>query len=194
MKKLLVASIFLCFLVKFLLASSVPLAWDASTSSNISGYKVYYGNASRSYSTIKTIGNQTTYTVDGLGMGTWYFAVTAFDKDGNESDFSNEVSKFIAESSPSSLILLTVSSLRSFGVVLQCITTEKTSSILRYSLVQPNSGWTTIVATPTVSKTKHQAVIYLPTKTGTVIYWRYEWTVTNASGKSSAVQGTFLVN
>jgi hypothetical protein len=37
----------------------------------------------------------TAYTVTGLPTGTHYFAVTAFDTSGNESDYSNEVSKTI---------------------------------------------------------------------------------------------------
>ena len=78
------------------LAADVSLAWDPSVSPNISGYKVYYGNSSRSYSTAITIANQTTYTVTGLANGTYYFAVTAFDASGNESDFSNEVSDVIS--------------------------------------------------------------------------------------------------
>jgi len=76
-------------------AADVSLAWDPSISPNISGYKLYIGNASRIYNAPITLGNQTTYTVTSLDDGTWYFAVTAFDIDGNESDFSNEVSETI---------------------------------------------------------------------------------------------------
>jgi hypothetical protein len=77
-------------------AAEVPLAWDPSPSTNISGYKVYVGSASGEYDATITLGNQTAYTVTRLGTGTWYFAVTAFDNDGNESDFSNEVSQTIS--------------------------------------------------------------------------------------------------
>jgi len=72
-------------------AADVSLAWDPSVSPNIAGYKVYIGNGSRNYGTQIVIGNQTAYTVTGLSGGTYYFAVTAFDFDGNESDFSNEI-------------------------------------------------------------------------------------------------------
>jgi fibronectin type 3 domain-containing protein len=74
------------------MASDVSLAWDASTSSGIAGYKVYVGNTSGSYNSPITIGNQTTYTVTNLASGTYYFAVTAVDSSGNESGYSNEVS------------------------------------------------------------------------------------------------------
>lgn len=78
------------------IAADVSLAWDASISTNIAGYKVYVGTGSRTYGAPRVIGNQTTYTVTGLGPGVYFFAVTAFDASGNESDFSNEVSQQIA--------------------------------------------------------------------------------------------------
>ncbi len=77
------------------LAADVTLLWDANTETNIAGYRVYYGSASRAYVAPISVGNQTTYTVKNLGPGTYYFAVTAFDTTGAESDFSNEVSKTI---------------------------------------------------------------------------------------------------
>jgi hypothetical protein len=84
-----------------LMAADVSLAWDASVTPEVTGYKVYYGNSSGVYGTPITIGNQTSYTVTGLTAGTYYFAVTAFDASGNESDFSNEVSKIIGSSGQS---------------------------------------------------------------------------------------------
>ena len=81
-------------------ATDVSLAWDPSTSPNISGYKLYIGNAPRTYNDSITLGNQTTYTVTGLDSGTWYFTVTALDTNGNESNFSNEVSQTINPTEP----------------------------------------------------------------------------------------------
>jgi fibronectin type 3 domain-containing protein len=76
-------------------ATDVTLQWDASVTPTVTGYKVYYGLESRLYGTPITIGNITTYTVTALGAGTFFFAVTAIDAQGNESDFSNEVSQVI---------------------------------------------------------------------------------------------------
>jgi hypothetical protein len=73
-------------------AADVSLIWDPSISPDVSGYKVYVGTNSGIYNAPITVGNQTSYTVTGLSDGTYYFAVTAFDPAGNESDFSNEVS------------------------------------------------------------------------------------------------------
>jgi hypothetical protein len=79
------------------LAADVGLAWDASTSTGITGYKVYVGTASNTYGSPITIGNLTTYRVTGLSAGTYYFAVTAITSSA-ESGFSNEVSTTIAAS------------------------------------------------------------------------------------------------
>ena len=80
-------------------AADVPLVWDPSVSTNIAGYKVYVGTTSGTYGAPILIGNQTTYLVPKLSGGTYYFAVTAIDVDGNESDFSNEISRTIVTSS-----------------------------------------------------------------------------------------------
>jgi hypothetical protein len=77
-------------------AGDVTLQWDPNTETDLAGYKVYYGAASRSYSAPITIGLQSSYTVSGLASGTYYFAVTAFNRDGLESAFSNEVSTTIS--------------------------------------------------------------------------------------------------
>ncbi len=76
-------------------ANDVSLAWDPSISENIVGYKLYIGSASRTYGAPIMIGNQTSYTATNLSSGTFYFAVTALNVDGIESDFSNEVSATI---------------------------------------------------------------------------------------------------
>lgn len=76
------------------------LAWDAVTSPNLGGYRVYYGTAPGTYFQAAgqgiNVGNVTTYTVTGLGSGTrYYFSATAYDTSNNESVYSNEVFKDI---------------------------------------------------------------------------------------------------
>jgi hypothetical protein len=74
-------------------AGDAVLSWDANTDPNVAGYIVYYGKAPGSYDVAVDVGNQTKYTITGLGMETYYFAVAAYDKLGNKSGLSNEVSK-----------------------------------------------------------------------------------------------------
>ena len=72
---------------------SVALAWNPSISTNVAGYKIYYGVASGVYNNTIPVGNSTNVTVTGLVEGTtYYFAATAVDALGVESQFSNETS------------------------------------------------------------------------------------------------------
>jgi hypothetical protein len=90
----------LLFLVFSSLASaaSVTLAWDAVTASDLAGYKLHYGYASRNYGTTVNAGNSTTAAISGLEEGkTYYFAVTAYDTSDNSSDYSNEVRFTVSE-------------------------------------------------------------------------------------------------
>lgn len=81
---------------------SATLSWAAPTQRidgtplvNLSGYKVFVGQASRNYSRIIDVAGapNTRYTVTGLSTGTWYFSISAYDAAGLESDKSPEVSK-----------------------------------------------------------------------------------------------------
>ncbi len=73
--------------------TTVTLAWDPSAGVGISGYRVYQGSVSRTYTNIITVGNTTNCTVSNLVAGaTYFFAVTARGTNGLESDFSTEIS------------------------------------------------------------------------------------------------------
>jgi len=76
--------------------SSVILQWDPSLDLEVVGYKIYYGTTSRNYTDVVAVGNVLTSTITGLQSGaTYYFAATAYDAFGNESDFSNEISRTV---------------------------------------------------------------------------------------------------
>lgn len=82
-------------------ASSVTLAWDASPSPEVTGYKIYYGPSSRNYTNVINVGNVLMATVTNLSTGaTYFFAATAYDGGGLESDFSNEVSYTVPQPRP----------------------------------------------------------------------------------------------
>lgn len=83
-------------------ALDISLAWDASPSSNVVGYKLYYqadtpslplaGNEALQGSSPIDIGPNTAYSVTGLTDNKiYYFAVTAYDAAGYESAYSNIV-------------------------------------------------------------------------------------------------------
>lgn len=81
---------------------SITLEWDMNLD-QISGYRIYYGTESRKYNQPKGQGvnvgltenpSAPKYKIENLQSGiTYYFAITTYDKAGNESDFSSEVSK-----------------------------------------------------------------------------------------------------
>jgi hypothetical protein len=80
---------------------TVTLSWEAPTGNsdgsalvNLTGYKVYYGSASGNYTQQIRISNPglNTYVVDNLPPGQYYFAVTAYNSLGEESDYSPEIS------------------------------------------------------------------------------------------------------
>ena len=85
-------------------ASQATLSWAPTTTysngspvTSLGGYKIHTGTASGNYSRTETVGNQTSWTVADLADGaTYYFAVSAYDSNGNESSLSNEVTKTIA--------------------------------------------------------------------------------------------------
>jgi hypothetical protein len=80
------------------LNSSATLTWGANKEKDLAGYKVYRATASGTYGApIATLpGNVTTYQATSLQFGkTYFFVVTAYDIAGNESGYSNEVSKSI---------------------------------------------------------------------------------------------------
>jgi len=71
----------------------VYLEWDPSITSNIAGYRVHFGTASRTYSSHINAGLSTSFRVNGLkNSTTYYFAVTTQNYSEEESGFSNEVS------------------------------------------------------------------------------------------------------
>jgi Fibronectin type III domain/Viral BACON domain len=74
-------------------AAQVTLAWDPSTDPHVTGFRLYYGTSSRSYQFKDDAGKNTTFTISNLQDGTtYYFAVTARDAAGIESEYSNEIS------------------------------------------------------------------------------------------------------
>ena len=83
------ACLFACTIAKAV--SSVALEWSPNTDPSVAGYNVYYGGASQNYTNIIDAGASTEADIGGLVEGqTYYFAVTAYDDFGDESDFSVE--------------------------------------------------------------------------------------------------------
>jgi Putative Ig domain len=69
---------------------------DGSPYSNPGGYRIYWGLNQASYvNSIQISSGLTSYVIDQLTPGTWYFAMTAFNSHGAESALTDGVSKTI---------------------------------------------------------------------------------------------------
>lgn len=92
-------------------AGQVTLRWDPNPDPALGGYRIYYGPASRNYSSVVDVGRTTIYTLYNLVDGrAYYFAATAYDSSGTaESGLSNEVSLTITPTvlSPNVNVLIT---------------------------------------------------------------------------------------
>jgi hypothetical protein len=72
----------------------IALSWNTDVISDLSGYKIYYDSNSQGYpySSCVDVGNTTFYKISGLATATTYhLAATAYDVDGNESWYSDEI-------------------------------------------------------------------------------------------------------
>jgi hypothetical protein len=71
---------------------AITLVWNANTDPDLVGYTVYSGTNSHVYNKSTYVGNVTSNTPAALIPGTtYYFAITAKNTSGLESDFSNEI-------------------------------------------------------------------------------------------------------
>lgn len=71
---------------------SITLTWSPILDTNVAGCNLYYGVASRTYTNRVDTGKATSATIGNLVEGaTYYFAVTAYNALGLESDYSSEV-------------------------------------------------------------------------------------------------------
>ncbi|HBI23069.1 MAG TPA: hypothetical protein DDX84_02410 [Nitrospiraceae bacterium] len=85
-------------------SASLTLHWEPPTTNvdgtelnDLAGFKIYYGIISGEYTEVTDIKNPNAieYMIENLPPGTYYFAATAYDIYGNESSYSNEVSKIV---------------------------------------------------------------------------------------------------
>lgn len=80
------------------------ITWTPNSEADLAGYRVYVSPTSKGYTkgsfALEVSKSQTTAKCNALKLqapSTYFFAVTAFDTTGNESGFSNEMSKVIGE-------------------------------------------------------------------------------------------------
>jgi len=70
---------------------------DGSPLTDLAGYRIYYGRASGDYAQTVEVNSPgvSSYLVENLSSGPWYFAVAAYDRSDRESEMSNEAATLI---------------------------------------------------------------------------------------------------
>ena len=107
-------------------AASVSLAWKPSADPNVVGYSLFYGSASRQYTSCRDAGTNTELILDGLENGqTYYFATAAYTASGAVSPFSNEVSNTVPMLPVSATVPVSIST--KIALMKKNRLTEKTS-------------------------------------------------------------------
>lgn len=106
LKRLLFTVLSFFVFCSFAVAVEVMLAWDANDETDLAGYRVYQTDVSGDYTkgeehAVATAPAGTeTATVHVTEDGRYYWVVTAYDEQGNESDLSNEVTEDLDSTSP----------------------------------------------------------------------------------------------
>ena len=107
MKKLLLLSVLFLFSVACDAAVPTKLVWDLSVSDpelGTGGYRMYQAKTcTDTLLPISTVPAGINTLILQLPTGKYCFAVTAFDGDGNESDFSNKVPYVVKPGVPGNL-------------------------------------------------------------------------------------------
>jgi hypothetical protein len=68
------------------------VAWDRNPETNVAGYKIYWGEVSRQYTSVADVGTALEGAVTGLSSGqTYYCAVKAYNTALQESSYSSEI-------------------------------------------------------------------------------------------------------
>ena len=89
-------------------------SWLPNQESDLAGYKIHYGTASGQYDQIvdcglpETVDGRVTYTVPNIPDTLTYFAATAYDSQGHESAYSNEISYDPVPSAPQDFKTITI--------------------------------------------------------------------------------------
>lgn len=85
------------------------LQWIPSEDSKVKGYHIYYGTKSTKYMHRKNVGGVNSFYLNDLqNDARYYFAITGYDIQGNESDYSDEETIIINHPETSSSPIITI--------------------------------------------------------------------------------------
>ena len=169
---------------------NITLAWDPSPDPSIVSYRVYYGSASGNYTNSVQTGGATTATVSNLLEGvTYYFAATASDSNGLESNYSNETSGTVdtANKVPTLNALVNITLNEDAGpqtVSLSGISSGASNEVQTLTVTAASSN-PALIPTPTVTYTSPNATGSLTFTPAAVAFGSATVTVTVNDGAAS---------
>jgi hypothetical protein len=170
------------------LAASVTLQWDPSPDAGIAKYVLHRGTASRVYDWITSVPiSSTSVIVTNLVAGQiYYFSATAFDTNGVESDFSNEISytpSVIASNSLPVAVSFSMATMEDQAVSSLLRGTDADSDPLSYQIAtQPAHGAVSVSG---------NSVIYTPAAN---YFGTDQFTYTASDGKSLSAPATVTIS
>ena len=145
------------------LASKVTLAWDSSSDPNVTGYNIYYGSVSRTYTNLVNAGTTTSATISNLVPGTtYYFAATTYTLAGLESAYSAEMAYTVpASTNPAPILPPTLDPIADMSISensgLQTVTltgiTTGSTNVAQFLTVNALSSNPALIPNPTVKYT-----------------------------------------
>ena len=105
MKKLIVILALTLLLISSgicLAATNVSFRWDANTEADLEGYRIYRSTSSGTGYVLKgtVLAPATEFTDLNIPDGTYFWVATAFDTNGNESGYSNELTASLDSTAP----------------------------------------------------------------------------------------------
>jgi len=182
-------------------AANVTLAWDRSPDATVTGYRVYYGPASGNYTNSAAVGDVTNAIISNLVQGgTYFFAATAMNELGDESDFSNEATYSVplpANQAPTlnSIANVTINESAAAQTVNLAGISSGSASEIQTLTVTATSANPALIPNPTVSYTS-------PNTTGTLSFAPVPFafgsttitvTVNDGASSNNIVSRTFTV-
>ena len=196
-------AVFLIFSFSDGYCAQVTLTWDPNSETDLAGYDIYYGTSSGNYQSKIDVGNVTTYTVNGLTVGvTYYLAATAYNTQGLQSGYSNEVVYSVPSCtfsiSPSSASFSTSGGSGSVLVTTQAGCNWGTSTAPSWITVDSGSGTGTGTMSYTVSPNSGANRVASLTVAGNVFTVNetgiQTYTITASAGTGGAISPSGGVN
>lgn len=83
---------------------SANMTWEKVDTPDLEGYTIHYGTKSGDYETSIDVGNATSYDLNSINSGTYFFSMTSRDKWGNVSEYTSELEYSLLQSGAPELL------------------------------------------------------------------------------------------